>query len=110
MGEVLVHSMREAGHIVELVSDGQAAWKKLLGNFGTIDLLITDHAMPELTGLELVIQLRGAEFPGRIIVHANSLSDADRADYHELAVDKLVPKASGAEELLRAIESVFGAG
>jgi CheY-like chemotaxis protein len=109
MGRILVRLLREAGHLVELAPDGQAAWEKLLGNFGTIDLLITDHDMPELTGLELVQQLRGAGFPGRIIVHANALSDATLADYGELAVDRLVPKASGKDELLHAIESVFGA-
>jgi DNA-binding response OmpR family regulator len=48
--------LRDAGHRVSSVEDGEAAWE-VLGAVGA-DLLITDHDMPRLKGLELVRRIR----------------------------------------------------
>ena len=46
------------GHQVLVASSGTEALKILQGD-STIDLVITDHAMPHMTGSELADQIRG---------------------------------------------------
>lgn len=49
----------DAGHRVSIAADGEAGWVALRA--GEFDVLITDHEMPRLTGLELLRRLRSAE-------------------------------------------------
>ena len=48
------------GHEVDTASDGEEAWEALHAT--RYDLLVTDHSMPRLTGLSLILRLR-AESP-----------------------------------------------
>ena len=45
-----------AGYAVTAVPDGEAAWDAV--NRGSVDLLVTDHDMPRLLGLDLIRRLR----------------------------------------------------
>src|SRR6266516_2928525 len=47
-----------AGYQVDAAEDGAAGWEALRAE--RYDLLITDHRMPRLSGLELVKKLRSA--------------------------------------------------
>jgi CheY-like chemotaxis protein len=58
------------------------------------DLLITDHSMPGMTGVELVQQVREKSFRGKIMVLSAHLSGEIRAAYEALAVDAMVSKPS----------------
>jgi DNA-binding response OmpR family regulator len=48
-----------SGFQIDAAEDGAAAWDTLQLN--SYDLLITDHNMPKLTGVELVRKLRSAQ-------------------------------------------------
>jgi len=48
--------LRSAAYHVDTASDGGAGWVALCAN--PYDLLITDHLMPKITGLDLVRRLR----------------------------------------------------
>jgi len=54
--EIIAVFLRRAAHQVDTANDGGAGWVALCAN--AYDLLITDHMMPKLTGLELVRRLR----------------------------------------------------
>jgi CheY-like chemotaxis protein len=53
---VVTRSLREAGYDVTAAEDGWSAWREAQ-NQG-FDLVITDHAMPNMTGSKLVKRLR----------------------------------------------------
>jgi two-component system alkaline phosphatase synthesis response regulator PhoP len=48
----------DAGYQVETAEDGGVAWDTL--QLKSFDLLITDNAMPKVTGLELIEKVRSA--------------------------------------------------
>lgn len=73
------------------------------------DLILTDQAMPEQTGLELVQDLRAA-FPKRIMpVVVLSASDAPNLAKRlaELGVDQVLAKPFRTNDLLRALSSAL---
>ncbi len=55
---VVVEILRRAGYQVEAAEDGLVAWVAL--RTGRFHLLITDHHMPQVTGVELIQSLRAA--------------------------------------------------
>lgn len=52
--------LRAKGYIVDVAEDGEAGWRKLTAV--SYDLLITDHQMPRLSGMELIWRLHEAGF------------------------------------------------
>lgn len=60
---VVVEILRRAGYQVDAAEDGLVAWATL--RTGRFHLLITDHRMPQVTGVELIQGLRatGSELP-----------------------------------------------
>ena len=80
------------GHKVDSVSDGNLALKLISANPSAYDVVITDHHMPTVSGLELVARLRGMNYTGRIIVFSSELSEAVDASYRKHKVDFILPK------------------
>ena len=103
LGEIMLCLLAREGHWVEQVEDGAKAWDRLSADLGGFDVLVTDHQMPGLTGLELVERLRSVKFSGRIVVHSSGVTPEQAARYRALGATKFVPKASTADELLRAV-------
>lgn len=80
------------GHNVETFPDGLAALGRIVTAPLPFDLLITDHHMPNMDGLELVAQLRKLPFAGKIIVFSSELGEEAKAAYQRLQVDYILPK------------------
>jgi CheY-like chemotaxis protein len=74
LGDVLIALFTKAGHSVEFFPDGSSAWHRVSGNYCDFDVVVTDHQMPGLTGLELVERLRTANYRGRIVVHCSAVT------------------------------------
>ena len=65
--------LEDLGHLVVEASSGQSALELLRG--GTeVDLVITDHAMPGMTGTELARQIK-AHWPGLPVILATGYAD-----------------------------------
>jgi CheY-like chemotaxis protein len=90
--ELLKKVLSDAGYDVECVFDGQAAWELLSANPSAFDVLITDHQMPRLSGLDLVQKLRQTAFAGRIVVESGNLTPELEAAFLALRVDRIVRK------------------
>jgi two-component system, chemotaxis family, chemotaxis protein CheY len=80
------------GHHVDSVSDGHLALELIQKNPLAYDVVITDHHMPTISGLQLVAQLRSLKFAGKIIVFSSEINeDVDEA-YLRFKVDHILPK------------------
>lgn len=68
---ILNLGLTRAGHEVTTVADGQAAWDALVKE--TFDLLVTDHDMPHLQGLDLIRRVRVVSSRLPIILMSGSM-------------------------------------
>lgn len=100
--------LQRAGHQVEVVNDGQAALDRLEESPGLFDIVITDHQMPRLNGLELAQRLGWQNlFENRIIVISGQITATDRFAYHELPIHSIIDKPIKPQVLLAAVESIL---
>lgn len=82
------------GHQIETAINGCDAVARVMARPGFYDLLIVDHSMPELTGLECVCRLRGMGYSGKIIVFASPLPDEVEKQFLEAGVSRILSKSS----------------
>lgn len=80
------------GHHVDSVPDGHLALDLIKKSPSAYDVVITDHHMPTISGLELVARLRELKFPGKIIVFSSELSTEVDESYRRYRVDHILPK------------------
>lgn len=70
------------------------------------DLVITDHQMPVMTGLELVTCLRTLPYHGGILVMSGSIDPGMAAEYRSLGVDALLEKPVALQVLLTTVRHI----
>lgn len=105
LGEMMRHLFTGAGHAMEHVDNGLEAWDRISKDLGYFDVVVTDHQMPGLDGLELVELLQQAGYAGRIVVFSSGLTREQTESYCRLGVRGMVMKPSNVEELLGAVEA-----
>ena len=88
---------------VTSASDGWTALMKIGAAAHPFDVVITDHSMERMNGLELVRQLRKRQFPGKIIVLSAYLNKENIKAYEALNVDMMLAKPFDFEELQLAM-------
>jgi DNA-binding response OmpR family regulator len=103
-------ALKADGHKIEIVSDGEEALSELTRKPGAFDLIITDHSMPRMNGVELVKRLRDTSFRGKIIVLSAHLSAENVAAYAALGVDLMIQKPFDVHLLRAAIRKVGSSG
>jgi CheY-like chemotaxis protein len=84
--------LERAGHIVECVSNGQQAWERITAEPDAFDVIVTDHQMPQVSGLELAAKLRAIGFAGKIIIQSCRLTTDEENAFRALAVDRILCK------------------
>jgi DNA-binding response OmpR family regulator len=111
---LVVEDEKALAHMMAIVVGGPGAkvtmakngWEALIKiGLATrpFDIVITDHRMPRMTGLQLVRRLRTQNFAGKILVLSAYLSDEDIAAYEELNVDMIMSKPFDFDELQEAM-------
>jgi CheY-like chemotaxis protein len=106
VGDAVTKVFVTAGYVVERASDGEEAWARLAPKPSRFDVVITDHRMPRMGGLQLVGRLRDAKYRGRIIVYGAALGDADVALYREMGVEAMVIENADAAQLLGVVKAL----
>ncbi len=104
--ELITIVLARDGHTVETVPNGEEALEKIAAAAVAYDVVITDHHMPGINGLELVSSIRSQSFPGKIIVFSSELSQAVDAAYRRLKVDHILPKPIFPAQLRALFESL----
>jgi DNA-binding response OmpR family regulator len=107
MRRFYVRILVRAGHRVDTAGDGAAGWEAIQANH--YDLLITDHEMPKVTGLELVKKLRAARLSLLVILASGAMptEELDRNPWLQLAA--ALEKPFTGRELLESVEKVLSA-
>lgn len=106
--EVIRLTLARGGHSVDCAINGAEALEQLKAAPDAYDLLITDHHMPVMNGLELVAAVRGLpSYHGRILVFTSELSLHIAAAYRRLRVDQMIPKPVFPSELRKTIAALF---
>ena len=100
-------TLSREGYLIECVQDGEEALDRILADPTGYDLLITDHHMPRLNGLELVGKVRNLPFPGTIMVFSSELSTGVTDAYHHHKVDRILFKPVFPSELRQALVDLF---
>ena len=98
------------GHTVECVDDGTIALERVVANPDSSDLIVTDHHMPRMNGLDLVLQLRRQPYKGKIMVFSSELNPAIATEYRKLGVDRILFKPVYPSFLRQAIAEMFPLG
>ena len=97
--------LSRAGYTVDVAADGEQAWTALLTS--RYDLLVTDHNMPHLTGLELVARMRAAGITLPVIINSGSLDLGEASDYPQLDLAAVLHKPFGFAEMLDAVQRLL---
>ena len=100
---VLVRS----GYQVDATEDGAAGWDALQAK--TFDLLITDHDMPRLSGLELVKKVRSARMTLPVILATGTLPQAELEQHPWLQVAATLLKPFSPRQLVETVQEVLHA-
>ena len=101
MTDVLAHS----GYQVDAAEDGVIAWAALQAK--PYDLLITDHQMPRVTGVELVKNLRSARMALPVVMVAGELPTHELARNPSLQLAATLEKPFDVFDLLATVEKVL---
>ena len=95
------------GYRVDVAGDGEAGWEAL--HAIPYDLLITDHKMPKLTGVELVKKLRFAGMGLPVILASATLPLEALNRDPSLQVGAVLLKPFTVGELLEKVKGILGA-
>jgi CheY-like chemotaxis protein len=101
--------VQREGYWIETAEDGAAALRRLQENPADFDLLITDHHMPVMNGLELVRRLRATPYQGRIMVFSSEIDPAVHHEYRHLGVQVVLPKPIRPSVLRKTLEELLPA-
>jgi DNA-binding response OmpR family regulator len=99
--EVLICS----GYKVDAAADGAVAWDILQLN--TYDLLVTDHNMPKLSGVELLKKLHAARMALPVILASGTIPTEKLKRHPWLQINATLLKPYTPDELLATIRNVL---
>jgi CheY-like chemotaxis protein len=114
---LVVEDEKAVAHMIAMVLGGPASkvvraangWEALIRIAAAdqpFDVVITDHRMQRMNGLQLVRRLRAKNFGGKILVLSAYLSDDDIRAYEELNVDMMMSKPFDFDELQDAMAAL----
>ena len=108
MANVLRFTLSRAGFEVTLARDGREAWEQ--ANVSHFDLIVTDHQMPYLTGVELCRLLRKSdayrEAPILMLTAKRLELDCELIQSH-LHVTDIIPKPFSPRHLIECIQRML---
>ena len=97
--------LTEAGYAVDTCENGAEAWNCLSSQH--YDLLVTDNQMPELTGLELIYQLRQAGNRMPVILVSGAIGTFAGAALESLRCDAELGKPFSSPQLVALVRRVL---
>jgi two-component system chemotaxis response regulator CheY len=90
--EVARLALTRVGHKVDLAPDGLDAFEMVKADMAAYDIVISDHHMTGMNGLELVMKLREINYPGMIAIVSSELNSDVEHEYRRLGIEKILNK------------------
>src|SRR5208283_5465696 len=100
-------ALTRPGCCVDAAEDGAAGWEALQAN--NYHLLITEHSLPKLTGVELVRKLRSARMAVPVVLAAERLPTYELARNPSLQLAATLSKPFYISQLLDTVKNVLRA-
>jgi len=107
-GNALSAILQKIGCDVSSVSSGAEALEVVADEPEWFDIIITDLAMPEMSGLDLAGRLRGLQFARPIVLASARLQDASFEDRARVGIECTIAKPFTLSEVAAVIWSVAG--
>jgi DNA-binding response OmpR family regulator len=105
--QLYTEALAGQGYTVDAAEDGVAAWEALKAN--CYHLLITEHAIPNLTGVELVKMLRAARMAVPVVMAAARLPMHELARNPSLQLAAALSKPFAVAALVDTVNNVLRA-
>ncbi len=80
------------GHKVDCAPDGSDAFNLVSADLHAYDIVISDHHMAGMNGIELVMRLREIGYPGMIAIVSSELNLEVASEYRRLGVERILYK------------------
>lgn len=97
-------ALARPGWTVECACSGYDALERFAGDTRGFDVLVTDHSMPGMDGLELVRRLRELGFTGAVVVVSAHINAAAAEGYRALGAGQILHKPVDVRALRAAVE------
>jgi DNA-binding response OmpR family regulator len=104
LAEVLEEFLTDNLHVVERVSDGEAAWEQL--QIQEYDLILLDVMLPKLDGIQLCRQLRSHKIQQPILIVTALDSSTNKIAGLDAGADDYLVKPFDFQELLARIRAL----
>jgi CheY-like chemotaxis protein len=99
--------LMKSGYTVQTVANGADAWKALNGR--NYDLLIIEHEMPVMTGLELINKVRSEDMKLPVILMSGTMRTEELKQRPWLQIQATLLKPHTLGELFIAVKEVLSA-
>ena len=106
VGHALAFALSNPARQLTLAVSADEALARVTDHSQPFDVVIIDHKMPKVSGIELIRRLHGVNFGGKILVLSAHLTDENRRAYTELKVDTMLTKPFDVQELRDVIDTL----
>ena len=101
--------LKFCGYQVEMVSSGEEALARVRKEPKRFALVLTDHNMPGLSGLEVAQQLDAMDYRGKVMIVSAFVTLEMETAYRRAGVDRIVLKPFDIKSFREAVESTLHA-
>jgi len=102
---LITDSLTGAGYRVDVAEDGALAWEAL--QVRRYDLLITDNAMPKITGIALIKKLRERNPTLPVVMATGTVPDEELERHPSLQISEVLIKPFTIEQIVRTVKKVL---
>ena len=103
--QLYIDALADLAYRIDAAADGAVGWAALRTN--RYDLLITEHEMPSLTGVELVTMLRAARMALPVVMAARRLPTHELRRNPSLQLAAMLSKPFAVDTLLHTVNYVL---